>query len=359
MEILSACGALKMNMRKIIILISLACLVALSISSVQASNENVTLQSADHDTLNSQIPVDGSADEIAKQIEKAEDGDIVDLGENRQYNINNDSITISKKITLKGSNVTITSKSSEGGLRLQGNDITILGITFKNPVEPQEDSSILSGKAIYAKETSNLVIDGCQFINYECGIDILDSNNTTIKNCSFTNTTLYGDNVDQIFPIFEEIPSELEVFCEDQTNLNTTGKISKKIKLLAKQIVGKTKGIEAVKKLAIWVSKNIVHETAEGFYQSPLTTLQRKLGNCCCHSELFLQLCASLGYTNQFDMYIVHVGTMEFGKRHFFTVVGNLCVDTDRRNPWGRGGGVNKQVYSITKYPYLPLIRKY
>ena len=241
-------------------------------------------------------------------------------------------------------------------MKLQGNDITIQGITFKNSVDLQDSTS---GKAIYATKTSNLVIDGCQFINYECGIDILDSNNTTIKNCSFTNTTLYGDNVDQIFPIFEEIPSELEVFCEDQTNLNTTGKISKKIKLLAKQIVGKTKGIEAVKKLAIWVSKNIVHETAEGFYQSPLTTLQRKLGNCCCHSELFLQLCASLGYTNQFDMYIVHVGTMEFGKRHFFTVVGNLCVDTDRRNPWGRGGGVNKQVYSITKYPYLPLIRKY
>ena len=47
-----------MNMRKIIILISLACLVALSISSVQASNENITLQSADHDALNSQIPLE-------------------------------------------------------------------------------------------------------------------------------------------------------------------------------------------------------------------------------------------------------------------------------------------------------------
>ena len=58
-------------------------------------------------------------------------------------------------------------------------------------------------------------------------------------------------------------------------------------------------------------------------------------------------------------MYYIHVGTMKFGKRHFFTMVGDLCVDADKKNPWGRGGFNSRLVYSITKYPYLPLLRHY
>lgn len=151
----------------------------------------------------------------------------------------------------------------------------------------------------------------------------------------------------------------VNITLENQANLNTTGVISPKITNLAKKIVGKTHGMAAVKKLAEWVSKNIVHEKGSGFYQSPVETVMRKKGNCCCHSDLFLQLCASLGLTEKYDMYYIHVGTMTFGKRHFFTMVGDLCVDADKKNPWGRGGFNGRLVYSITKYPNLPLLRYY
>jgi len=417
-----------MNWKNIIVFISLLSLVALSLGCIHASDETVAMQDtsgdelssqfaadalssqvfsdASADELSSQITVDAdSMDDITRQIEKANDGDTIDLGENREYNIGNDSISITKKITLKGSNVTISSQSTDGGLRLEADGICIQGITFTSLGEALEDNESSCRMAIYASESCNLLIDSCQFINFECAVDICNSSGAIIRNCLFNatgatairlddsnnaqiinntfhsqikngliiesglgeifieNNTLsnatWKDNQNQTFTLFEEAPSELEVYCEDQTYLTTTGEISKEVKQLAKKIVGKTKGIEAVKKLANWVSKNIVHETAEGFYQSPLTTLQRKMGNCCCHSELFLQLCASLEYTNQFDMYIVHVGTMEFGKRHFFTVIGNFCVDTDKKNPWGRSGFGNRSVYSITRYPYLPLIRLY
>lgn len=422
-----------MNWKNIIVFISLASLVALSLGGIHAADETVAMEDASGDELSSQVAIDASdkealssqilsdasadelssqitvdadsMDDITRQIEKANDGDTIDLGENKEYNIGNDSISITKKITLKGSNVTISSQSTDGGLRLEADGICIQGITFASLGESLEDNESSCRMAIYASESCNLLIDSCQFINFECAVDIRNSSGAIIRNCLFNatgatairlyastdaqiiNNTFHSriknglmiesglgeifienntfanatwkDNQNQTFTLFEEEPSEYELYCEDQTYLTTTGGISNEVRQLAKKIVGKTKGIEAVKKIANWVSKNIAHEKAPGFYQSPLTTLQRKKGNCCCHSELFLQMCDCLGYTKQFDMYIVHVGNMKFGQRHFFTIIGEFCVDTTKKNPWGKGGFGKRHVYSITKYPYLPLIREY
>ena len=139
-----------------------------------------------------------------------------------------------------------------------------------------------------------------------------------------------------------------------------TGEITTPIKKLAKSIVGDSKDIVAAKKLAKWVSKNIKHETAPGFYQSPEVTLKRKIGNCCSKTDLFLQMCVAVGVNKKHKLYYVHVGTMKFHKRHFFAMIDNTVVDVDGpKNPWGHANIGKNKVYQITEYPYLPLPRKY
>ena len=179
-----------MNFKKISISILLICIIALSISSVQAGNETNVVQSTDTPALTAEIPVDGTGtDAITDAIKTAKDGDTVNLGTNKEYNINNDSISIDKKITLKGNNVSITAGSLNGGLSIQGNDITIQGIKFINPIELPDYGGKLTGTAIYARATDNLVIDNCQFINYEYGINMYTSTGATIKNCWFNGAT--------------------------------------------------------------------------------------------------------------------------------------------------------------------------
>ncbi len=137
--------------------------------------------------------------------------------------------------------------------------------------------------------------------------------------------------------------------------------VSEKVKRVALRIVGNSTDVEAAKKLAEWVGKYIEHEKGVGFYQTPDETLTRKIGNCCCHADLFLQMCVAVGLNETHKLYYVHVGTMEFGKRHFFAMFDDVFVDADsyRYNPWGHGSFRNRYLNTITEYPFLPLIRTY
>ena len=223
----------------------------------------------------------------------------------------------------------------------------------------------LSAKKNSQPDKSFKIFDGERIMNLKDYSGVIEVKNNSkvlllknFRNISEKSSVFYNMSFN-LKSISHKECSNIKITLENQANLNTTGEISPIIKELAEIIVGKTEGLAAVKKLAEWVSENIVHEKGSGFYQSPVETLIRKKGNCCCHSDLFLQLCASLGYTEKYDMYYIHVGTMKFGKRHFFTMVGDLCVDADKKNPWGRGGFNGRLVYSITKYPYLPLLRHY
>jgi len=130
---------------------------------------------------------------------------------------------------------------------------------------------------------------------------------------------------------------------------------------MAKMIVGKSNDIDAAKKLAKWINKNIKHEVEAGFYQSPTETLKNRKGNCCCHAELFLQMCDAIGLTKNHRLGFIHVGTMEFQHRHFFAIFDNICVDCDCifSNPWGHGKFSGRDVYQVTMYPLLPLKKTY
>lgn len=130
--------------------------------------------------------------------------------------------------------------------------------------------------------------------------------------------------------------------------------VTSEIKNLAFKIIGKSEGLQACKKLTLWVCKNIKTETNAGFYQKPSDTLKRRVGNCCCQAELLLQMMDAVGLTNNHKIYFVHVGTKVYRHRHFFAMIDNFCVDPTLKSPWGHGGFHNRSAI-ITPYPIMPL----
>lgn len=195
---------------------------------------------------------------------------------------------------------------------------------------------------IEVSDKVNLTFKNINFKDIELTFTLSDLKNTniTLMDCSFTK---------------EKYDNQLTVD-EFKDEVKYSSEITPEIEKLAFSIVGTSTDIEAAQKLANWVKTNIAHETNDGFYQSPSETLKRKMGNCCCHSELFLLMCDAIGITQNHEVCFVQVGCMGFGYRHYFTLIDNICVDTDgsKDDPWAYGGGLDWGVYQITKYPLLP-----
>ena len=222
---------------------------------------------------------------------------------------NENNINIEKSIEIDGEGHSINSNNENSLFNVNSN----VNLTFKNISFNYENQKLLDSKPY------------------------LDNISITFLNCTFNlkNVILYSKD-----------PSLKTHYCCKVTN---------EIKNLALSIVGKSTDLDAAKKLAKWVSVNIKFEKKEGFYQTPSKTLLRKKANCCCQSELFLQMCEAVGITKEHEVYFVHVGTMTFGYRHFFTMIDNICIDVTLNKYWGKGGFSNKTVFSITKYPMLPI----
>ena len=221
-----------------------------------------------------------------------------------------DEICIDKNITIDGNNHSVFTDDSS--------DVLIINVT---------DSSNFVLKNI-------IFNDKLQFITNSSNITLID----TCFNLSAQ------DNVDVINKYYDLDYEKCTTISQDVVNQ-------------AKLIVGSTTGLDAIIKIAKWVGSNIKHETNAGFYQSPSTTLARKLGNCCSQTLLFLQMCEAMGLTKDHEIYFIHVGQSEFKSRHFFAVVDNVCVDVDSygSKPWGHAKFSNRPVYAMTKYPLLPL----
>ena len=200
---------------------------------------------------------------------------------------------------------------------------------------------------VLSEDNSNIIFENIDFLDRPSII----SNNTHFSNITFINCK------------FEPVNSTQNntINFDRYTGILTSGEISPNVKLLAKLIVGKSKGLKAAKILAKWVGKSIEHETAEGFYQTAEMTLFRKCGNCCSQTDLFLQMCVAVGLDKNHKLGYVHVGTMMFGKRHFFAMIDNVLVDVDAKSnsPWGHANIGDRDFYRITEYPYLPLPREY
>nr|WP_295159884.1 right-handed parallel beta-helix repeat-containing protein [uncultured Methanobrevibacter sp.] len=169
-----------MNKKTLSISILLILLIAVSISAVSAEDTN--------ETVLTETSSDTSY--IQDAINNASDGDTINLGENKAYNINNDSININKKVTIKGENVSITAGATNGAFSIrQSSEVTVEGITFVNPVNLPGYGGKLDGKAIYVQGSDNIIINNCRFINYAYGVEMYTSNNCEVKNSYFNGAT--------------------------------------------------------------------------------------------------------------------------------------------------------------------------
>lgn len=111
--------------------------------------------------------------------------------------------------------------------------------------------------------------------------------------------------------------------------------IHKSIKQIAVEVADGKTGIAAAKKIARWCGANIKYEWKENFYQSPKTTLKRRRGNCCCQTDLMLEMMDAAGVSKKYKLKYIHVNNGKDG--HIFAKVGNTYVDPCvSRHPWGR-----------------------
>lgn len=175
-----------MNRKHISFTILLIIITLISISSIQAANQTDIIESTDTNPL-TEISFNGTTSvDLQDTIDKASDGETINLGENKQYTLNS-TVEIRKPITLKGTNVSIT---SENALSIrQTSNVEINGIKFinTNPLPGYAES--IKGTGIYIQGLTNIIIDNCSFINYAHGVDMYTSSDSVVKNSYFTGTT--------------------------------------------------------------------------------------------------------------------------------------------------------------------------
>ena len=171
-----------MNKNTLSISILLILLITVSIGAVSAH---------DNETVLTDTVVTGTdAASIQNAIDKASDGDTINLGENKQYNIENDTININKKITIKGDNVTIAAGASRGAFSIRSvSDVAVEGLTFVNPITLPGYGESFTGKAIYTQASSNIQITNCRFINYAYGVEMYTTSNSEVKDSYFNGAT--------------------------------------------------------------------------------------------------------------------------------------------------------------------------
>ena len=239
--------------------------------------------------------------------------DYLNLTKDYVYNYSEDNLEFSKSMTIEGNNHTIDNVNSTFDINTENNelDLTIKNVNFKN--------LIITEKSI--KHPYNITLINCNLIPKEY-------NHFIMAECYYSNVT-------------------------------RSGNISPFVKKVAELIVGESTGIDAIKKIAIWISKNTKHERKAGFYQTPETTLLRLTGNCCSLTDLFFHMCDALNLMENHTFYYVHVGTLKFRERHFFAIIDNFLVDVGLKYPWKNAAFYNRTILNITPYPILPIPREY
>ncbi len=126
---------------------------------------------------------------IQNAINTAKNGDTVNLGENKEYSVN-ETISINKNINIVANNVSINSVNQNHVVEIKGtSDVSVSGIKFNNLNPLPDYGGTIQGLAIYSQANRNLLINNCQFINYSSGTYLSSTQSSTIKDCYFTGTT--------------------------------------------------------------------------------------------------------------------------------------------------------------------------
>lgn len=208
-----------MNSKKILLSFLLVILVALSASAVCAEDVSADVVAADDVDEELEVsdeavltadkqPATADAEGITNAIGDASDGDTIDLSNFETYNVSTNSITVNKKVTIKGNGNTVIKGTGDGNgiFYVQTSGVTFQGIKFvsTNPNsqlnyydDSTKDQNQVFGIAIYFKggNAQNGLVDGCSFDNFNSGVRIQGgANNATVQNSYFTGVTNYLRN---------------------------------------------------------------------------------------------------------------------------------------------------------------------
>ena len=193
--------------KKLLISFLLILLVAVSASAVSAADDADAVAADDSAVLAAQTIVVEGDDDVAinAAIANATTGSTIDLGKDKNYNINGN-ITVNKQVILTGDNVVFLangSKMPDGVINVyaDGSGTTISGITFNNTDDADnylyKYNGMIDAKGKSVKTSvgiaidlwsaaNNVVVDNCVFYNwFNNAVSINSANNAIVQNSQF------------------------------------------------------------------------------------------------------------------------------------------------------------------------------
>ena len=194
--------------KKVILSLLLVIIVAISVSAVSAADD-IADEVISDDVVDEVVAVDEPAAtddtalavgeektgaDIQDLIDNAEDGGEIDLGENLVYNVDDgQTFTLTKKVTVKGNNVTIkasgASQGGSGALFMASKAGTGFdGITFINTDGKKPYGEKVSGYAIQLA-IENGTVNNCYFIDWGSGVYGRGAAFCTISNSYFNGSS--------------------------------------------------------------------------------------------------------------------------------------------------------------------------
>ncbi len=194
--------------KKVIISFLLVLIVAISVSAVSAADDiaddvisddvvdevAAVEESAATDDTALAVGEEKTGADIQTLIDDAEDGGEVDLGENLVYNVDDgQTFTLTKKLTVKGNNVTIkasgASQGGSGALFIASKAGTGFdGITFINTDGKKTYGQQVSGYAIQLA-IENGTVNNCAFLDWGSGVYGRGAAFCTISNSYFNGSS--------------------------------------------------------------------------------------------------------------------------------------------------------------------------
>ena len=184
------------------------------------------------------------------------------------------------------------------------------------------------------------------------GADTLKEQHITIYNNKSRNVCL-NDYPNLYFtygmgtPLWKEIYETTDtVVVESET---ATGN---KTWLSRANSITKATGDNCIKPIWKYVATNITYISARNFYQSAETTWKKKSGNCCCKTEVLLNLLSAKGIT---DLKYVHTKGNQGG--HVFAKVNGFYVDPSTQiesRGWHNHITGYGSIVKVSDYPTKP-----
>ena len=168
-----------------------------------------------------------------------------------------------------------------------------------------------TGKKEHGSKTGRIICSHCDTTYSALGNQVTKSNNG--KKLTVTTKTKKSkkENANKLikgdYPYGEIIKNAKNRKTTSNKTRTVAGSINKAVKQQALKIVGDSKGWAAAKKISQWMDRHIAYVGYGNFIRSPVTVLNKRGGNCCDQTRLFLQMCDAAGCTEYLNMYYVHV----------------------------------------------------